>query len=321
VNAVLHSPAGFIPGLARAWVRCYSAGMSEEARTIRRLEIESDLWEHYADRAAAGASPAATSVEALSRLLRGVPSDLAWRFQAEGFNVNIHFPVERLAGLLLLLLLVPFVAGISISGYDSRSEYWADEFARFSDISSRSRGVTALLHAGIGVVLIVVASQLFASLRERSPRLMTLGFALLTTGGALMLVNAAIYRAMGGLAADYAVTRDASLVTTARSLYLALDSIAAANLAVTAGGISSFGAALIRLKLIPRWTAAFPVVTVVGLLVAFGAEPMIGDWAWLSMIVAFLSIAFWLVVSGGWLLFGGHNLQRIEPTPVSATAL
>lgn len=53
--AAVSSPPGIVPRLARAWVRLYCTGMTGEVRTIRRIEIESDLWEHYADRAESSA--------------------------------------------------------------------------------------------------------------------------------------------------------------------------------------------------------------------------------------------------------------------------
>jgi hypothetical protein len=76
-------------------------GMTEQAKAVRLLEIESDLWEHFADRSAERVSPAAISVEALGRMLRGVPSDIAWRIQAEGFHVNVPSLVTTARGFAL----------------------------------------------------------------------------------------------------------------------------------------------------------------------------------------------------------------------------
>ena len=67
--------------LARSWVRLYTYGTDPETAERRRAEFESDLWEslHEAGRPA---EPTLRSIEILDRLLRGVPADLVWRFEA-----------------------------------------------------------------------------------------------------------------------------------------------------------------------------------------------------------------------------------------------
>ncbi len=307
MTAALHSPPGIVPGLARAWVRTYSAGMREEARAVRLIEIESDLWEHFADRSADGATPSAVGLEAFSRLLRGVPSDIAWRFQAEGLHMNIHIPLERLAGLLLLFLIVPFMAGSTLGGYSFARDGWAGEFDRFSSIDPGQRDFTGYFHAFVGLALVATAAMFFAMLRERSPRLVTLGAGLLTAGGVVMLMNAAVYRAMSALAEDYAATGDQSILATARALGVGIETLSIANMAATVFGVLALSTALTRLAMIPRWTAALPLIATAGLLSIFVVAPFSDGAEWGLFMLGFACVGLWLLICGSWLLFGGST--------------
>jgi hypothetical protein len=74
--------SGLLPlatDLTRWWVSAYSRGLPEDERAARRAEIDSDLWEHTQFGAEAGQRPADTGFEVLTRLLLGIPADLAWR--------------------------------------------------------------------------------------------------------------------------------------------------------------------------------------------------------------------------------------------------
>ena len=64
-------------GLASWWVRLYTRGMPRVIADARRAEFESDLWECLHDDGRRDGS-AARSMEILGRVVRGVPSDLAW---------------------------------------------------------------------------------------------------------------------------------------------------------------------------------------------------------------------------------------------------
>jgi hypothetical protein len=65
--------------LARAWVRIYTRGLSAALRDARRAEIACDLWEQRHEQACAGRRSLLTALEIFGRVIRGVPSDLAWR--------------------------------------------------------------------------------------------------------------------------------------------------------------------------------------------------------------------------------------------------
>lgn len=74
---------GPVPSLAqstcRFWVRVYTRRLPSEAATRRRQEIESDLYEHFAEAADAGITGHRLGAEILARVLVGVPADLSWR--------------------------------------------------------------------------------------------------------------------------------------------------------------------------------------------------------------------------------------------------
>lgn len=315
MTAALTSPPGVVPGLTRLWVRLYCTGMTEQTRAVRLLEIESDLWEHFADRSAEGDSPASISVEALGRMLRGVPSDIAWRIQAEGFHVNIQFPIERLAGLLLLFLIIPFIAGTAISGYDTSRSSWPDEFQRFSEMSSRGRDATGILHGAIGILTIAGVGILFATVRDRSPRLITVACALLAAAGTIMIVNSALYRTMSELADEFRLTGNTASVANARTFALTIESLAMLNVTATTTGILSLAVALSRLGMVPRWTVVLPVIGTAAPILWVGPGSILPDSTWWYVMVAFVAVALWLLIAGVWLLFGGSRPQSMQGLP------
>jgi hypothetical protein len=67
--------------LARAWVALYTRGVSAAARDARRAEIACDLWEQRHDQRADGRPAPLIAADVLGRVIRGAPSDLAWRVE------------------------------------------------------------------------------------------------------------------------------------------------------------------------------------------------------------------------------------------------
>ena len=82
--------------LVRAWTAVYTAGLSPEARQVRREEIESDLWEWQHDAGRARGARGAAHVAL--RLVLGVPDDLLWRV------THVTHPRATAAGALATLL-------------------------------------------------------------------------------------------------------------------------------------------------------------------------------------------------------------------------
>lgn len=66
--------------VVRAWGRLYTRGLPAAQRERRLAELESDLHEHLDFARSTRQAAADTDFEVLSRLLLGVPADLAWRW-------------------------------------------------------------------------------------------------------------------------------------------------------------------------------------------------------------------------------------------------
>ncbi|MCC6268383.1 MAG: hypothetical protein IT300_12490 [Dehalococcoidia bacterium] len=89
MNAAARLSAGF----ARTWTRAYTLGLDAGAKTDRRAEIESDLWEHGTSLHWSGRA----ALEMALRCLLGIPADAAWR--AEQARTG-----ERAAAIIATLL-------------------------------------------------------------------------------------------------------------------------------------------------------------------------------------------------------------------------
>jgi cytochrome b6-f complex iron-sulfur subunit len=99
-----------ITALVTAWTRLYTAGLPDQPKQRRRLEIASDLWEQSNDRA----STHAGAVSIALRCVAGMPSDLVWSISARsgrrspvsaGASVrraSMYEPRERFLGLSAL---------------------------------------------------------------------------------------------------------------------------------------------------------------------------------------------------------------------------
>ena len=62
--------------------------------------------------------------------------------------------------------------------------------------------------------------------------------------------------------------------------------------------------------MIPRWTAALPLIATVGLLSILVVAPISDDLEWGLFMLGFTCIGFWLLICGAWLLFGGSTQLR-----------
>src|SRR5215208_2576071 len=89
--------------VVRAWTRAYTRGMPRSVRDARRAEVESDLWESWADEAAGAALP----LQILGRLVFGVFDDLSWRVEHVGGRSRIpRAPVVLTVAALAVLACV-----------------------------------------------------------------------------------------------------------------------------------------------------------------------------------------------------------------------
>lgn len=64
----------------RAWVALYTRGLHADVADDRRAEIEADLWDEV-DMASKVGETAGLGRRRISRLIRGMPADVAWRLE------------------------------------------------------------------------------------------------------------------------------------------------------------------------------------------------------------------------------------------------
>ena len=86
-------PLSLATWIVHAWTRVYTQGLPSAEQRARRAEIESDLWEfeHDPDEPKGGWA----AIQVATRLIAGIPEDLAWRIDVAG---NAHgAPVRALA--------------------------------------------------------------------------------------------------------------------------------------------------------------------------------------------------------------------------------
>src|SRR4051794_28950487 len=70
--------------LVKAWVWVYTLGLAPETQLRRRLEMESELWEHEQDAKSVGHTLRVIALLIAARSLLGVPADLSWRLTVDG---------------------------------------------------------------------------------------------------------------------------------------------------------------------------------------------------------------------------------------------
>lgn len=100
-----------IAALVGRWVRRYTRGLPAEVAERRVEEIDADLADHIAHERAAGTGDRRIALGILSRMLRGLPADTAWRgghLAASGGRPARA--AVRVACAVACILLVPLVA-------------------------------------------------------------------------------------------------------------------------------------------------------------------------------------------------------------------
>jgi hypothetical protein len=139
--------------IALWWVDRYTRGVPDCLRDERRAELASDLWEH---RAASGRG-ARVELAVLSRCLRGVPADLAWRRSRRGRRpLPSRGAVARFAGWsvgalgYLFLVGVPGYSATALVGLDLYGGDWeAGDVAAYARVGAV---LLALLLAGAALL-------------------------------------------------------------------------------------------------------------------------------------------------------------------------
>lgn len=207
MTAIVPSRGTFAADIARAWTRLYTVGLSEAVRARRAEELESDLWEHEADRFGERVAPALVGVEVLGRMVRGMPADLLWRFQLEGPQMDIKIPFERIVGLMLVALVILIPISVGINGYDTAREGWSSELLRLAEISSTATRANMLFQVFSGVALIGTGAGFFLALAPRARNFATFAAFGLGSAGVMTLAASAMYTMLNTLADEYEIGR------------------------------------------------------------------------------------------------------------------
>lgn len=309
----LTSPA---TGLTRSWIRCYTLGLSRDTRVMRQQEIESDLWEHERDMRGNAWSRVEFALSVLSRLVRGMPADVFWRFQMEGPKVEIKIPFERVAGGLLLALVAMIMIVSSINGYDTNREGFESELRRLASLDSLSDNMNAVARLLTGVGLIAAAAGFYVALRERGAMLATIAAFGLVAAGALAFVAAALQLVVVELAEQYIITsppEQGQVLVTARTVLLIGNSTVGGLLASLLLSVYSLAALTARAGLVPRWLSLLPVMSFLVLVVG-SITTMAGYGnAWVLLMSVGGLILLWSIIAGLWLLFTPQEERAAAP--------
>ncbi len=307
--------------IARAWLRAYTFGLSPETRDRRSLELESDLWEHQGDALARNASLSQVGVEILDRTVRGMPADILWRFQLEGPHMQLHIPLERVLGIVLLILTIAVPVSLSISGYDTSRDSWSSELTRLGEIPAWQRSVNIAFQLVSGLALIGGGAGFLFALQSRSGLGAVLAGFGLASAGILTLIASALYSSMSGLATEHVSGNSSeSLLVTSRALGTTLSSLTGATVVLLVCGVFSIAWVARRHGMVPSWLNWIPAgagalaVAGITLAIVFGESI-----AWVVLMAAFFALVLWLLVAGGWLLFGYRPDRSATATAATVT--
>lgn len=89
--------------VALVWVRMYTFGVLEQDRLRRLGQVESDIWEHRAERQNDHASPWMIELEILGRTVRGLADDMFWRLKLEGPRMPMKIAIGSTTLALLAI--------------------------------------------------------------------------------------------------------------------------------------------------------------------------------------------------------------------------
>lgn len=313
MTAMAPSRGTFAGDIARAWTRLYTVGLPEVVRERRAQELESDLWEHEADRFGEQTAPALVGVEVLGRMIRGMPADLLWRFQLEGPQMELKIPFERIVGLMLVALVVVIPIAVGIDGYDTSRDSWPNELSRLADLSTTATRANMLFQVFSGVSLIGAAAGFYLTLEPRAKNLATLAAFGLAAAGILTLAASAMYGMVSTLADDYLAGRGGDdILVTSRALAIGMQSFAASAGLLLIVSVFVLAFAANRHALVPsplRWLALASALLLAGAIVT--AVVSDSDNSWYLFMSGAMLLLLWLLVAGASLLLGFKGNSKI----------
>lgn len=306
--------------LVRRWAALYTLGAPEAGRDRRRMEVESDVWEHEQDRLAAGVASSLIALEVLGRMVRGMPADLFWRLKLEGPTVQLNIPFERVAGVALLALLVLIPIAVGIDGYDTSREGWDGELTRLGELSDTATSGNLIFHAVSGVGLLVTATAFYLALRERATILATFAALAMAGAGILTLAASAAYQGLTSLANQYVDGGGSDgILETSRALAIVMAALGGSAGILLACSVYALAFAAHRLRIVPRWLIAIPAVSIAIFPPAMVIDAATSnDWTWYIFMGALALLLLWLIVAGITLLFGRRVASPLAGLPSPA---
>ncbi|MGI8927557.1 MAG: DUF4386 family protein [Tepidiformaceae bacterium] len=314
-------------GFARWWVRVYTAGLLPPVRLARIAEIDSDIWEHRRDHYLES-DRAPIGLAILSRAVRGMPADILWRFHVEGPKMRISIPFDRLAGALLISLMVFMMVGGSTNYIDTDPTVFRSELARLASEQGESTFETVWAFIS-GFALIVAAGVFYAGLHRRAQMLAALAAFGLFAGGLLIVLDASLSAVLLQVADDFGTntaTGPDDLVAPARVLALSANAFSLAAFVAVIPSVLLLAVIVIREGLVPRWTrwlaattaGLFVLTLAAGITDAFNRlGPDDDGLLWPTGAATFVAMFLLLIITGLSLLFSGRGTgspsQPIDP--------
>jgi hypothetical protein len=153
--------------LTKWWVSIYTRGLPQEVKNARLEELRSDVWESTNDPNLLLEGSTKTAWRLLSRLVFGVPQDIAWRIEAgrsSGVGNGELAKVGAGAGLVALLLLAAIIGPI----FAPHEPLTADNMARLAApgghhlLGTNHEGRDVLSRPLFALHLNIIGSLLFA---------------------------------------------------------------------------------------------------------------------------------------------------------------
>jgi hypothetical protein len=296
-------------GAARAWTRLYSAGARTGPREARRDQIASDLWEHEADAVTNGQAPAGLAGELLGRVVRGIPSDIAWRLNTGGMEMKSTFVIERGSGLVMLLVILLMAGTLSGPGISGEEPYFTYDFPNFTRSLDSAYRAT-LFQFAVGGVTFVAAGLLYLTFRPYSRAGATLGGAALALAGVIFIAGAIAGLQLHALAGEWRDTghvRGDATWLQARDAAGLVENSAFFGMGILALSFLSFGAVIARSAALPRafgFPAMIGAVIVVASFVVWAIGP-IAEAGWFVFMLGLLAVTASFVLTAGWLTIRG----------------
>jgi hypothetical protein len=121
------TPGDGSASLVRAWVATYTRGLPDSAAAERKALIEADLWDEAS--VEGPEAPSGLARQRLSRLVRGLPADIAWRVEQQRRTTKgpvrtaMRIPLGQLiaigvVAILQIVMIVGLLASTSFREWD-----------------------------------------------------------------------------------------------------------------------------------------------------------------------------------------------------------